>query len=112
MDSDRQEQVQAQLSARRQQIQARIDQVEADVTHSTAGGISFGKRVGDGTSIAVERLTQVAAHGGLHETLDQLNRAEARLAAGEYGSCEICGDDIGAARLQARPTATRCVRCA
>ena len=29
----------------------------------------------------------------------------------EYGLCRDCGDEIGWARLQARPTATCCVEC-
>lgn len=112
MDGQLHGHVRERLAARRRELEAQIGAVEADVTHSTAGGISFGKRVGDGTSIAVERLTQVAAHGGLHEALAQLARAESRLAAGDYGRCEGCGEAISAGRLEARPTATRCVRCA
>ena len=34
----------------------------------------------------------------------------ARLAAGTYGTCEVCGEPIDPARLEARPTATTCVR--
>ena len=64
------------------------------------------------TDIAVERLTQVAAHEGLHGTLAQLSRAEQSLAAGTCGVCAGCGEDIPAGRLEARPFATRCVRCA
>jgi DnaK suppressor protein len=33
------------------------------------------------------------------------------LKEGDYGYCEDCGMDIGVARLEARPTATRCVEC-
>ena len=112
MDSSRQEQVAGVLAAKRADVELQIGGIEDAVTHSTAGGISFGKRVGDGTSIAVERLSQVAAHEGLHDTLAQLGRAEASLAAGTCGVCQVCGDDIPAARLEARPFATRCVRCA
>ena len=35
------------------------------------GAISFGKRVGDGTAMAVDRLTAVGAHANLQEILDQ-----------------------------------------
>ena len=100
------------LATKRAQVQAQLGGIEDAVTHSTAGGISFGKRVGDGTSIAVERLSQVAAHEGLTDTLAQLARAEASLAAGTYGVCSGCGRDIPAGRLEARPFATRCVDCA
>ncbi|MCU1673109.1 MAG: TraR/DksA family transcriptional regulator [Frankiales bacterium] len=112
MDSRRRKRIAALLAAKRAEIEDQIGGIEDAVTHSTAGGISFGKRVGDGTSIAVERLSQVAAHEGLHDTLAQLARAEASLAAGSYGVCAGCGQDIPAGRLEARPFATRCVGCA
>lgn len=34
-----------------------------------------------------------------------------RLADGTYGLCEDCGQTIAVARLQAYPTAIRCIRC-
>jgi DnaK suppressor protein len=37
--------------------------------------------------------------------------AEARIAAGRYGLCTDCGAEIGYARLQAFPTAKRCIGC-
>jgi len=33
------------------------------------------------------------------------------LDSGEYGYCEVCGIEIGAKRLEARPTATLCIDC-
>ena len=34
-----------------------------------------------------------------------------RIADGVYGACIDCGTDIGIERLQAYPTALRCIRC-
>lgn len=73
------------------------------------GGISFGKRVGDGTSIAVERLSQVAAHDRLQAMLTDVRRAQAKINEGTYGRCDRCGRGIGAERLAALPWATLCV---
>lgn len=100
------------LAAREAEIRGQLAAIETTSKQSTAGGIGFGKRVGDGTSIAVERMTDVAAHTGLHRELQQIARARAALAAGSYGTCEACGGEIGSARLEARPASTRCVRCA
>ena len=33
------------------------------------------------------------------------------LKEGDYGYCDDCGMDIGVARLEVRPTATKCVEC-
>jgi RNA polymerase-binding protein DksA len=37
--------------------------------------------------------------------------ALARITDGTYGVCIDCGDDIGLKRLDAWPTAKRCIRC-
>ena len=74
------------------------------------GSISFGKRVGDGTAMAVDRLSAVSAHDNLAGLLDQVRRAIAKLDEGSYGRCDECDGDIGEARLEARPWSVRCVR--
>lgn len=43
--------------------------------------------------------------------LRALEAARKRLADGAYGICVDCGADIGFERLQAEPTAARCVEC-
>ena len=76
------------------------------------GGISFGKRVGDGTSMAVERLTQVAAHEQMLVQSEEIARALAKLDEGTYGVCDVCGGEIPEGRLEIHPWAVRCVACA
>lgn len=84
----------------------------ADLTAAPqdVGTISFGKRIGEGTSMAVDRLAAVAVQEQLLDLLAEVRAARARLAAGTYGTCELCGEPIPAARLEARPWAARCVR--
>ena len=45
---------------------------------------------------------------GVEADLDGVERALARLDAGTYGECEVCGEPIGA-RLAADPVARRCL---
>ena len=73
------------------------------------GTISFGKRVGEGTSMAVDRLAAVSTQEHLLAMLDEVRRARRRVADGTYGVCEVCGEPIPVGRLEARPWATRCV---
>ena len=40
-----------------------------------------------------------------------IRAALARIAVGEYGYCDVCGDDISPKRLEISPTAMRCVDC-
>jgi DnaK suppressor protein len=71
--------------------------------------ISFGKRVGDGTQMAVDRLTQVAVHDRLQLIRDDVVRALAKLDEGSYGRCEVCAEPIPAGRLEALPWAVHCL---
>ena len=73
------------------------------------GTISFGKRVGEGTSMAVDRLAAVSTQEHLLAMLDEVRRSRQRVVDGTYGTCEVCGEPIPAARLEARPWANRCV---
>ncbi len=74
------------------------------------GSISFGKRIGEGTSMAVDRLAAVAVQEQLLDTLAQVRAARTKVAEGTYGLCEVCGEAIPPGRLEARPWAVRCVR--
>ena len=98
------------LRTKRDQVNAELEQLARPAPDT--GGISFGKRIGDGTSIAVERITQVAAHDGLQVLLAEVERAEAKVADGSYGTCDVCGKPISPGRLEARFWSTRCVDCA
>jgi DnaK suppressor protein len=73
------------------------------------GTISFGKRIGEGTSMAVDRLAAVSTQEHLLAVLDEVRRARQLVADGTYGVCEVCGEPIPPGRLEARPWATRCV---
>jgi DnaK suppressor protein len=73
------------------------------------GSIGFGKRVGEGTSHAVERIAAVSAEESLRAMLAEVKRAQEKLADGTYGRCDTCGAEIPLERLEARPWATRCV---
>jgi DnaK suppressor protein len=102
--------VRAALRAKAADVRAQMEELSAPTAEF--GGISFGKRVGDGTSLAVARLSQVAAHERLQQVLEDVRRAEEKLDAGTYGTCDGCGRPIAPARLEALPWAVECVECA
>lgn len=66
----------------------------------------------EGATIAFERSQVGALIASAQEQLREVAAAEARMAAGTYGSCESCGGEIAPARLEARPTARTCIGCA
>ncbi|MGN6753469.1 MAG: TraR/DksA family transcriptional regulator [Intrasporangium sp.] len=97
-----------------QVLAEREDRLTAELAELTkppgeVGTISFGKRVGEGTSMAVDRLTAVSAQEHLLTMLEEVRRARTRLAEGGYGECEVCGRPIPEERLEVRPWAVRCV---
>ena len=63
----------------------------------------------EGQTIAYERSQLSSLIERAHAHLDELEAAMARLADGRYGLCEVCGEPIAPARLEARPTARTCV---
>src|SRR5215212_5518628 len=75
-------------------------------------GVSFGKRVGDGTSEAVSRLTDVGVVDSLNASEERIERALAKLDDGTYGICDRCGNEIAPARMEAAPESVLCVKCA
>ncbi|MFJ7328348.1 TraR/DksA family transcriptional regulator [Streptomyces cyaneofuscatus] len=66
----------------------------------------------EGSSTAFERAHVAALLAQAREHLAELDLAVERLASGDYGRCEVCGDPIPPARLEVRPAATTCVGCA
>ncbi|GAA2988522.1 hypothetical protein Sfulv_13650 [Streptomyces fulvorobeus] len=57
----------------------------------------------------ITREHELSLAANAQEMLEQTERALARLDAGTYGLCEVCGNPIGKARMQAFPRATLCV---
>jgi RNA polymerase-binding transcription factor DksA len=99
------------LVALQHDLSARAEALRSGAT-VPSGGISFGKRVGEGTSIAIERFTDVAIHGQLLQQLALVDAALARIADGTYGLCTVCHRAIVAERLEVVPWAATCVACA
>jgi DnaK suppressor protein len=75
-------------------------------------GLGFGKRIGDGTTEAVERISTTATARSIDGSIKAIDAALARIADGTYGICEMCGSVIPDERLEARPSSDRCVQCA
>jgi DnaK suppressor protein len=99
------------LRARRDALASELGVMTA-VERDPDASVSFGKRVGDGTTEAVERLNRVGTARELGTMLEDVERALAKLDDGTYGICDRCGRLIPEARLEARPWSVVCVDCA
>jgi DnaK suppressor protein len=94
------------LEQRLRDLDRRVSRIEGDLRQP-------GNRDWDEKAIETEN-DEVLERLGQSETreIDAIRRALARLDAGTYGTCERCGDPIGAPRLRALPYATACIECA
>jgi DnaK suppressor protein len=99
------------LEAEREELTAQLDELTA-APRDPMASVSFGKRVGEGTAQAVERIAQVDAARNLAAKRRDVERALEKLDEGTYGVCDRCGGAIAPERLAAVPWAVRCVACA
>jgi len=98
----------------RKTLEAKLAEIDAEMAEMEKppvdqGAISFGKRIGEGTTAAIDRMAQVAVHDRLQVVRVDVRRALAKLDEGTYGDCDVCGRPIPAGRLEALPWAVLCV---
>jgi DnaK suppressor protein len=98
------------LEERRDRTRERLAELAKRPERGTAQG--FGKRIGDGTTEAVSRLTDIGVGDSLERVLARTERALAKLNDGSYGVCDSCGDPIGPGRMRALPDGVLCLACA
>jgi DnaK suppressor protein len=102
--------IRAELKARRDRARERLAVLAQRPERGSAVG--FGKRIGDGTSEAVSRLTDIGVGDSVERGLDRTERALAKLDEGTYGVCDACGAPIARGRLRAMPDGVLCLECA
>jgi RNA polymerase-binding transcription factor len=102
------------LEAERERIANAIEYLASEnpgTMQEELGDVGWGtdNHVGDMASVTFDRELDEGLGEGAQQTLDQIDRALAKLDAGTYGTCERCGKPIGEERLRARPWATLCI---
>jgi DnaK suppressor protein len=102
--------IRRELEARRDHTRERLAVLAQRPELGAAQG--FGKRIGDGTTEAISRLTDIGVGGSLEHALFRIERALAKLDEGTYGICDDCGEPIAPARLKAMPDSVLCLACA
>jgi len=98
------------LTGRRRELEAELERLTKPP--SEGANVSFGKRVGEGTAEAVERLSTTATARSIASSIADIDRAIEKVDAGSYGICDACGRPISPARLEALPATAFCVECA
>lgn len=100
------------LAVERKELASHIERIEAEGRANGSASISFGKRIGDGTSVAVERLNELAILERLTKQHRSVVRAQEKVVEASYGRCDGCNALITADRLDALPWAIHCLTCA
>jgi RNA polymerase-binding transcription factor DksA len=66
-------------------------------------------------NMVADKMEEIETNEGILETLEtrmrEVQEAMARIEAGTYGVCMICGKRIEDMRLEANPAATTCISC-
>jgi RNA polymerase-binding protein DksA len=100
------------LDARETELRAEVGAIE-DEKKDTPSSATIG-HVEDLAEQGEQRTTEALRHAEQERDIDELRAiaaARLRMADGSYGVCVDCDVDIPLARLQAQPTAARCVPC-
>jgi RNA polymerase-binding transcription factor len=98
----------AQLQEERDRLRGKL----RELGFGPDGSLSFDGGFADSSQVTAERSEIEALAGTLTDTLREIEDALAKLDDGEYGRCELCGAEIGEARLEAMPSAKLCITCA
>ncbi len=81
------------------------DEAEQLAADREPGDVQFDEESGEGDTISVERERDLALSAQARETIEEIDDALARMAAGTYGICEVSGEPIPRERLEAIPYA-------
>jgi RNA polymerase-binding transcription factor DksA len=94
-----------------EQVDARRRELD-DVIASASSTTGDDEHDPEGATIGFERAQAQSMLDRAIAQVAELDAALHRAAEGTYGSCRMCGREIGAERLAALPGATTCIRCA
>jgi DnaK suppressor protein len=104
----------AKLEEFRKLLQEQMDQLlrEADKTvlEMTDEKTNFPDPT-DRASLESDRNFELRIRDRERKLISKIREALDRIEAGDFGECEDCGDQIGEARLKARPVTTLCIEC-
>ena len=97
----------AQLEAERADLRDQL--AELGIGGGAAEAMTYDANFADSSQVTAEKGEAEALAATLQETLEAVDAALHRMDEGTYGLCERCQAPIAPARLEAMPSATRCI---
>jgi DnaK suppressor protein len=99
------------LREERAHLVHQLEELGAAETGDLRSDIDFGGSFADAAAVTAERTEVLGVVESLKAQLANVDRALSRIEDGSYGTCENCGRQIPAARLEARPASVLCIDC-
>jgi DnaK suppressor protein len=99
------------LNAEREKLLHQLEELGATPNGELTGDVDYGDGFADAAAATAERSEVLGIVENLVALLNDVDAALAKAEAGTYGVCEKCGNDIGAARMEYRPTSRYCIGC-
>lgn len=99
------------LREERQSIVHQMEELGATETGDLTGDVNYGDGFSDAGAATAERTEVMGVVDSLRVQVEGIDAALARIEEGTYGTCASCGNDIGADRLEFRPSSILCVSC-
>ena len=97
-------------STRREVLEEERDHLRSQLDE--LGVHTYDENFADSGQVAAEQGENKALVNQLEDTLNDVERALAKLDEGTYGRCESCGKEIAEVRLEAMPATRYCIDCA
>ena len=100
------------LESEQERLTRELEQLKASVrpADERREGSPFGKREEEATETA-ELETRLELEKRIRDQMAAVEHALSKFEAGTYGLCDICGQTIDPARLEALPQASLCLNC-
>jgi len=100
------------LESERKHLIEQLEQLEADAQpkEERREGSPFGKREEEATE-SFEFEKRLALEKQTRDQLAAVEHALSKFEKGTYGLCDLCGQSIDPARLEALPQASLCLNC-
>ncbi len=101
----------ATLNQERAKLVHQLTELGATESGELTGDVEFGDGFADAAAATAERSEVLGIVENLTKLLADVDQALAKVEDGTYGLCKACGKEIGAARMEFRPTSRYCVDC-
>jgi len=92
-----------------EQEQAQLESQLHDLDVTEVDNVAFDENFADSAQVAAEQGEAKDLANRLSEQLSDVKRALDKLDSGSYGQCEVCGNSIGEARIEAMPATRYCI---